>query len=86
MPLIMIEVVSFRMMVGPGCAHSVTVVDAVTMTEATVVVTGAFVTVLFTVTMDSTTTVEVALTVVVERVMERQEHADEISEGGKVVR
>ncbi len=56
------------------------------MTSATVVVTGDFVTVLITVIMDRTTTVEVAFTVVVEGLMERHEQADEILEAGKLAR
>ena len=56
------------------------------MTSAAVVVMVSLVMVAWTVTMDLTTTVEVALTVVVEGVIERQEQADEISEPGNVVR
>lgn len=73
--------------VGNAFAHSVTVVDAVTVTVETVVVTGAAVTVvLTTMTGPEATTVEVVLTVVVKRVMERQEQAAEILEEAKPVR
>ena len=74
------------MKVGCGYSHSVTVVEAETVTSTTVVVTGGFVTILVTVSTDGTTTVEVAFTVVVERVIERQEQPDEICGGEKVVR
>ena len=80
------EVVSLRIMVGPASAHSVTVVEAVTVTLVTVVVRGGLVMVVWMVMIDLITAVEVDLTVVVEGVIERQEQADEIFEGGKVVR
>lgn len=67
--------------------HSVTVVEAVTATSETVVVTGGLVMVVLTVTVAAgTTIVEVVLTVVVEGVIERQEQADEIFEGVNAVR
>lgn len=73
--------------VGNAFAHSVTVVDAVTVTVETVVVTGAAVTVVLTTMVGpGPTTVEVVLTVVVEGAMERQEQAEEISDEAKPVR
>ena len=61
-------------------------VEAETLTSATVVVTGVFVTVFTTVIVDRITTVEVAFRVVVEVAIERHEQADEIFEAGKLVR
>lgn len=61
-----------------------TVVEAVTVTVATVVLTGAAVMVVLTTTIGAgATTVEVVLTVVVEGLMERQEQAEEISDEAK---
>ena len=69
--------------VGSVLAHSVTV-EAVTVTVETVVVMGAAVMVdLITMIGTGATTVDVAFTVVVEGVMERQEQAEEISDEGK---
>lgn len=69
--------------VGSALAHSVTV-EAVTVTVETVVVMGAAVMVdLITMIGTGATTVDVAFTVVVEGVMERQEQAEEISDEGK---
>ena len=62
-------------------------VEAVTVSSETVVVTGGLVTAVSTVTVDAgTRNVEVAVTVVVEGAIERQEQADEIFEGIKAVR
>lgn len=73
--------------VGSAFAHLVTVIDAVTVTVETVVMTGAAVTVVLTTMVGAeATAVEVALTVVVEGVMEIQEQAEEISDEGKAVR
>ena len=87
MPFTNIEVAIFKMNVACGCAHSVTVVEAVMTMSETVVVTGCFVMVALIVTVDAETlTVETVVTVVVEGVIERQEQADEIFEGGDVVK
>ena len=80
------EVAIFRMKVGWGNSHSVTVVEAETVTSATVPVTGGYVTVLVNVSTDGTTTVDVAFKVVIKGVNERQEQPDKIFERGKVVR
>ncbi len=75
------------MNVASGCAHTVTVVEAVMTMSETVVVTGGFVMVALIVSVDAETmTVETVVTVVVEGVIERQEQADEILEGGNVVK
>lgn len=67
--------------VGSAFAHSVTVVEAVTVTVETVVVTGDAVTVVLATKMGAgATTVEVNLTVEVEGLIERQEQAEEISD------
>lgn len=60
-------------------------VVALTVTTVTVVVVGELMMMSVTVIVDfGTETVEVVFTVVVERVIERQEQAEEISEDGKV--
>ena len=73
--------------VGSAFAHSVTVVDAVSVTVDTVVVTGGAVTVLLTTIVGAeAATVEIVLTVVMKEVMDRQEQAEEISDEAKAVR
>lgn len=73
--------------VGNAFAHLVTVVEAVTVTVETVVVTGAAVTVvLTTIVGPEATTVEVVVTVVVEAMMERQEQAADILDEAKPAR
>ena len=65
------EAAIFKTKVSCGYSHSVIVTKADRETSATVVVIGGFMPILFTLSTDGTTTVEVILTVLVEGVTER---------------